>query len=362
MLNELAEFNDYTIEELDNPALLENSRIKYDTFLKKPIGKVGKERGDLNGIKRFMTTIARLFYFEHGGEEGIKYARTALKLWLGDLNNDFTDKKILDNILDEFPYLKNWLPNYISRLAELYKWKDNNISQICYDALNDLKVFVGHLNYSVWDYRMSTTQRQKMESANDSFIKNTYKVITYERIIANAISEGELQCYYLAGCGKWQTCVKTSKTDRNHIVRDSLKPLRKNSDDKVLKLISYYLLAEKQLSIKQPNKTHFVQLNLIDLQNWFNAGKVTKTIIKSFYYVKNDRIIPLFDYQSLNGNIVKFRLNNEFRNDYDWQIIEATENDDNLDEFIYEHCDEEYFFYADNGGHEKLIINERYIG
>ena len=135
--------------------------------------------------------------------------------------------------------------------------------------------------------------------------KNNFRAITYDRIIANALLEGKLRCYYL-------TCdEELFETEK---IRKDGKKLSAKDKDTVLKMTAEYLLQRRN------SEQEFIVLNQANMMNWFagekpdyfskNSKKSGKIPIEG--YVLAETKEKLFEFNKIEGiNSTKLKLHPE---------------------------------------------------
>ena len=158
MLNEIKEYEQYTIL----PATPKESRLACVNFLKKT-----KDSVSLSGLERAMTTIARYYLFNLNLDE--TSVEEVLKAWCGFNHNE--------NIAEISRDINGWL----KRLIQLMKTNKSNAEKA------DLAL-----------EKLSNKNKQFGKSPlNTNSIENNFKEITYEGVIANALTMGRLENYCL---------------------------------------------------------------------------------------------------------------------------------------------------------------------
>lgn len=327
MLNEIIEAKGYLFDPDDGSC--EHQSLNAKLFCGK--------KGDLNGLDRAMTMVARYFLFEDGaeGEQAITRAGAALRMWCGlmpDKPEDALENERL-YLLAKFPWLEQWLPDLLNREGAS---EDGPNRDIVRKTLEKLEKRRGPFAYSAF------TQ------ANEN---NNFKLLNYEKVIANAlIAGGPLKRYYLV-CEDpdW-----FSKICKQRGTNRYAKPMPKD-EDKVLKLLSAYLL-EINRKKKRTASFGFEPINLNAVAAWLGAHtKFTNTKYTVFNYEKQD----IFEFElGKSGNAIKVRPDAEWMNSCGWQLIDGTDGDGALDDYLAAHPGA--IFYSDGGTPDPLGKNVKY--
>ena len=327
MLNEIIEARGYLFDPDDGSCEYQSLNAKLFC---------GK-KGDLNGLERAMTMVARYFLFEDGaeGEQAIARAGAALRMWCGlipdKLEGALEEERLY--LLAEFPWLEQWLPNLLRRESASEDGPNNNIARRTLEKLENKRV---PFTYSAF------TQ------ANEN---NNFKLLNYEKVIANAlIAGGPLKRYYLV-CedSDW-----FSKICKQRGTNRYARPMPKD-EDKVLKLLSAYLL-EVNRKKKRAASFGFEPINLNAVAAWLGANtKFTNTKYTVFNYAKQD----IFEFElGKSGNAIKVRPDADWMSSCNWQLIDGTDGDDALDDYLVAHPGA--IFYSDSGTPAPLSKNVRY--
>lgn len=289
MLNELAEYKQYTLPVDDH------NRLKYFTLIK----------GNFSGIKRALTIVARHHIFgDNNSPENFDAdkIKNFLKAWCGF---DF-DKKydVPENLL-------NFLPKYIRKkfldpkIAELQQLTSSNaeissIIEVLYKtpSLENLNIVSNGLKNIFGDDFNSVVGRieelinalddlkQKSNYCNknifDSYIsdKNSFRLLNFDRIIADALLLGKLRNYSLV-------CDADPFEDFEIKKCTTKKPSGKNllpaNKDLILKLTAVYLINAKY------NNQKFIPINQSDIINWLNKEKEDKFDLDQFKIFPSER-------------------------------------------------------------------------
>ena len=296
MLNEIKEYEQYTIL----PATPKESRLACVNFLKKT-----KDSVSLSGLERAMTTIARYYLFNLNLDE--TSVEEVLKAWCGFNHNE--------NIAEISRDINGWL----KRLIQLMKTNKSNAEKA------DLAL-----------EKLSNKNKQFGKSPlNTNSIENNFKEITYEGVIANALTMGRLENYCLICNGNdFETYLQTNSS--------------KIDCDLLCKAIAYYLL-QKQFAGQK-----YVYFNETDLGNWMSK-RGDKLKFKTF--LAKDTNVALFEKKSLYGsdkgkNIVKYKVQEDFLTKFKFAIIKQSEID-KIDRIEYPNL----VIYEDEGSGVPLKVN-----
>lgn len=381
MLNEKIEFENYTWPLSCKAPVY---RLKYTTI-----------SNGLSGMARAMTIIARKCYFDKEVPDKIDYCKDTLRIWCGD------PKGNKENASEDVP--QNWLPDYLHKVlgeTNFLQFEDyldqkeetlgNDYENIC-KVYKDLR-FAFDMNL-YWDKTERkdivakcdfiediAQRRQKIDKkdtllAKFGYIRNTfstlitlqqrysnrdfnkrifndklgktgnndYRQITYDKIIADAVTEGPLVRYYLV-------CEKES-FKRVWYNKKTLKKATKIDEKKDLlrKTVATYLLGRKNCNYNT-DEFGFVPINLTDLLNWMKSNSAIK--LKTYTY-NNDKDL-LFEEITINKNQKMIRINESWIEECGWSVIREEE----LDMYLTNHPGAVY--YRDDGASFLLRQNKRY--
>lgn len=292
----------------------------------------------LSGMERFLTMIARYFIFEEGKDlgEGIKLAKTALQMWCGHFPGDNAEDELLlqyEYLINKYPYLDYWLVDYLREM-------------VSYDTekkMSEVERGIKKIAEKKEQYEAS--------SLNKSASNNNYKTIYYDKIISNAISSyGPLRRYYLAcNTENWDKDIRVKgKTSKGGMCSDSQK-------EKIIKLIAAYMI-EKSRKPRHDDRLRFEPVGLKDIAYW---AKGKSPLNSSNYKVYEVDGRQLFQFQSgKSGNVTKVKPDSDWFEACRWQLIEATDNDENLASYLDNNPDA--VFYSDAGANKDLQLNTRY--
>lgn len=323
MLNEIIEASEYLYDfkNTDNGP----KRIKRTVLL---------WQNSFLGLERILMIIARYFIYEDGVEydEGLKRADAAIRMWCGHTS----DGKIDDRLSEEYEYLKEnypwieyWLPDYLRETAINETEKEMEIVE---KGIAEL---------------MGRKKSFSVSSLNKSPNKNDFKAIRYDKIVSNAaVSRGPLKRYYLA-CSEAEWDIALRK-------EGGRRPTQKQKDY-IIKTIAAYML-ERSLKQRADNSPRFEPINYMDITNW---AEISTRLYKNKYktFVVSGR--PLFTFQSgFSGNTAKIKPDRKWFEACGWQLIDATDDDSELDAFLDENP--EGIYYRDSGSCVPLEPRLRY--
>ena len=324
MLNERFEVSEYMYDVKNtNPR---PERIKRSILL---------WQNDLLGLERFMIMLARFFIFEDGAgyEEGLKRADAAIRMWCGHAPEKRSEDRLADQyeyLQENYPWLDYWLINY---LRETVSCEDEQAMERVENGLRALE---------------NKKPGFSVSSLNKQAKENDFKAIRYDKIIANAaVSRGPLKRYYLACADpEWDINIH-GKDDKN---------LTDGQHDRILKTIAAYML-ERSLKQRHDDAPRFELINYMDITFWAVGNrKLYRGDYSSFAIA--DR--PLFSFQKgMSGNAAKVKPDYDWFKSCGWKLIDATENDSALDDFLDNNP--EAIFFSDSGGSKPLDLNVRYI-
>lgn len=366
MLNEFQEFQQYVMpmEFLTEPS---TRRLKYATLSK----------GPLSGLERAMTTIARWFIFKDNDtinnfdEDSVK---EALKAWCGfEHNSNIAGIELLNGWFNRYIrqlFLKEALEDCNAKLnSVLGAISTNNIltdilknisaddtimaltesKKLLEDAEKEIKQTVTekiikndlakikHVISILNALENKSRQFNKSVYSSNCMVKNDYKAITYERIIANAFHFGKLEQFYLL-CDTYpfelELIRKQTKTKTK--IKDS-------DQDLILKATALYLLQ------KQYSDQEYVYFNQADLANWLlKKADPDKFELNKYWLIAPDE--PLFDTITINGNITKLKIHPKWTEKF--KIVRSCDID--------KPENQGRIFYSDPGCSDFLQCNEKY--
>ena len=227
MLNEIMEAEGYLYDLNDRN--YQFKRIKSNIF-----SRISRKEPELNGLGRFMTTVARYFLFKDGGDgvRNIKLAETALIMWCGLAEDDSLKgaKSEYQYLKKHYPWVDGWLPAYLREDAEsrYEKKPETKIRQNVEASIEKIK-----------DRREAYSN----VAFSDTSLANDYRQITFERAVANALASwGPLRKYYIVCEDKdW-----TDKLNRKRGTNEFANPMPKDYD-KILKLTADILLQRNRV-------------------------------------------------------------------------------------------------------------------
>lgn len=327
MLNEIREADGYLFDP--DAGACEYQSLNTKLFCGK--------KGDLNGLDRAMTMVARYFLFEDGADEeqAIARAKVALMMWCGLMPENLKGALAEEHLylMVKYPWIDHWLPELLKRESAMDSGPNSAIVE---KALTKLEKRRDQFTYGALTYA----------NAN-----NNFKLLSYEKVIANAlIARGPLKKYYLV-CNDADWFSKVCKKKRGE---EYANPMGKD-EDKVAKLIAAYLL-ETNRKKKRTVSAGFEPVSLNDVSAWIGMKtKLTNTNFAVFSYQKQ----ALFEFEmGRSGNMIKVRPNADWFEHCGWALIDATEGDAALDEWLADHPGA--VFYSDHGMAARLERGVRY--
>lgn len=368
MLDEIREYEEYTydLDNTENPP----KRIKYNVLTK---GLQDEGGGIGCGIESILCIIARHFLFmnDQGAFKNAGAAECAISAWLGIEPDSEKMSLLSDETRAEIEAIRGWYPDYIKKILIPERETQIKHNEGNQKAINALKknidilkgildnlrseTFRNNLNKSTWEYGYSG--------------KNDYKVLFTEKVLANAAVRGPLRRRYLI-------CLDPdldSVVIKEHPKRRPKEGLTKREeyDDLYLRFISAWLLSQIRTKSDKmsdnptkyrTNVNRSVPINMTEISGWaLGDTKLAKDKIPDCF-----RGIIL---ESVNKQQSKmyFYLSNNGENSKDserwfescgWNIIDATEGNKRLENFIKRHP--EYCFWKDMGSGVPLVKNEKY--
>ena len=380
MLNEWKEFHEYTYQFSDDVQL--PKRIGYTTFTAYRKGTTTEV--ELNGLERFLTIIARYFLFhsESGIETNdIDIAVNALHAWLWKLKNVSEE-----GISDEISRMEHWLPTYVrymfikESVNSLMSLPDldrldkqcystvqscidillseddpgkclnaaDRISEIC-SEVDSAKNLIGRLRKAAATLSTIQLKSEQMDLKKPyqfQYTKNDYHLVSCRKIIHGAFSGGNLKRYYLV--------CKDPLFEKIYVKEKKVSML--SYKDRILKTTAMCLLRLRNTNFRADGLVRAVPVNYTDLSNWLiSSGRITyKSDLSIFTFEGRE----LFQLELYGGKMTKLRVDQEWFSLCEWGIIEATDNDKYLDEYLETH--KGYSFYCDEGSGKALVRNKRY--
>jgi hypothetical protein len=375
MLDEKLEYEQYTFDVSSyNKETV--TRLKYNTLI----------HNSLAGLRRPMTIVARHFMFGDL-QENIKisnmYEREiadrmiihVLKVWCGFEKPDSGDS-------DEIRRLDGWLPAYIRRCMTASKYKiepSRHKIPISTSDKNDLIVYINNLACSETDeeyfdlYQKLTDldlvkpgsrllanimdaliklkeknelwSKPQIDPGDDGIpdqkgkMRNTMNLITYEKIIGNAIRHGTLETYYLA-CrhNRISECYTSKNNNPPALLSAELK-------DFILKGTAACMLELSHYGTTCVTDSKFIVVNSSDWSNW-SMGQKCQEERKNLFY-KNKQ---LFTTPDIRGqNYLQLMLSQEWLDDCKWRILKGN---DEAKEFHRQHP--KWTIFKDQGAGKPL--------
>ena len=380
MLNEWREFHEYTYRFSDEAR--QPKRIGYTTFTAYRKGTTAEV--ELNGLERFLTIIARYFLFHNDYRseiDAVENAVNALRAWLWMLKADSEA-----GASDEISQIEQWLPSYVrhmfikdnadslislpalkvldnqsfmtmqSCIEILLSEKDprkcldavDRIGEIC-SEYDSAKMLVGRLQKAA--ATLSTIQSKSGQMSfrqpfQYQITKNDYHMVSCRKIIHSAFTAGKLKRYYLVCRDPFF----------EKIIANKKKVSILSYKDRILKTTAMCLLKLRHTNFSSDRLVRAVPVNYTDLSNWLiSSGRITyKSDLSIFTFEGRE----LFQLESYGGKMTKLRADQEWFSLCEWDLIEATDSDRFLDEYLETH--KGYSFYCDEGSGKGLVHNKRY--
>ncbi len=294
-----------------------NEKLEYKQYTKETgtlrLGSRSLSNG-LGGYVRALTTVARHFLFANGENpiDNIESTIECLKAWLGF---DYNESKINKSAKNEINDIKNYLPHYIDTIY------------IDADAKKDKVTKILGAKKSTLQFYLYTNPNNK---SND---KNSAKAVTYESIIADALNQGILDKYLLKVKGSaFGALTKSSNSNKVN--------LNSTDEDLITKITAYYLLSQKKQQLKQ----NWIVVNGVDIINWSTRNNDLNHNDWLVKFTYNNNL--LFEKITVDGNVMKIKVNEEWINKYEMQIVSYSDYNPN-DGFTY---------YEDMGANKPLVI------
>ncbi len=358
MLDEWKEYFQYTVP----PKYLGRLRLLLD---RDRIKSSGRDKGDgthacpVLGITRPLSIVARGRLFglgpcPDGGRwpwpenKRIDDAMGMLPKWLG-----------IGCGPDTGPDDRSWLPEYVEEYAREYAKERHARAKGQRQGLEELAEKYQDRAATLYDGWADYMKAKEYYSSTvfDIWDANDENRLTYERIVANAIRRGPLRRYYLAGRPE---VMDSLMGERNGIFAWGKR-------ERILAATVAYLLQAGPRSGEGRLPTPVVRFSLCDLSAWLGyETELEKKDVEPWRYVDGSR--------GLNEGILRpvrgaglYHMGEHWLRDGDWQLIDATEGDDELDAFLEGHG-RDYSFWSecplpkDMGKNGKLGRDEKRSG
>ena len=342
MLDEIREYKEYTWD-LDGDKFAE--RIKY--------GTLSKGKG-FSGLERMLTIIARHFLYEEDDkveQADIDAAYAAIRSWFSITNKDYK-KKLNDERIKEIDAICCWAQKYISNVLIEEVKKDKDKKKTLEKKLDWIKSE---------DFR-SRLVKSNFENGLPNKRKNSdEKEITIDRVVANAICRKKLRKFYLCCEGACFENVKILKDEKVNLGIIDIMPvpheLNEKQKDTLLRLVAVYLLENFYIDGCEIKETvRLVPFNKMAFSNWYMGAKYfdwtdARYVCDEEYLIKRHK-----RNRSNSGNKIGF--NEAWFKKYGWTLIDATDGDEELDEYLKGHPNAH--FYRDDGASKALVEGARY--
>ena len=303
MLNELLEFKAYVTDpESETPRV--QPYLLTDYF---------DESANLIGIEHIMTMIARAFIFSNKktvldeviSQEVVDDTIELLHRWTGfeeDNKIERSPNARVDKWMKKNSVVDGWLKKFW-----MFQAKKGKVS-------SEEKAIVDKL----WD----TLEKKWNERLNSGFDYSA-NMITYNNIIANALEIGPLKNRYFIVKKDSQSSKKTVKENNKFKYLTDKSRRHEASYMKIMKIIAAYLLNLRY----HPEGQKEVWIKNVELANWYGLDD-GKNGSETFYpknVTWNEKHIYIT--RKLIGNYTKLLVDQEYLNEFDFQIIDAKDAD-----------------------------------
>lgn len=399
MLDEIRELYEYTYS-LDAEGDLPQ-RIKSGTFTTTSKSS-GTEKAEFSGMHRFLTVLARACIFEdymHVEPEAslAAIAKLSMNRWLGKHRPE--EEKLTDSLDNQqLQSWENWLPDYLWKV--LLKGKIENLYEagrnLGEDERAEIAVAVEALihensdeecvriaeelvsqcaKYKLYNspeltIRKILVTRAQLASRNFDQQKtgrgisdrNDFNKITYSGIIGEANNRGRLRRYYLACESPHFEMISGWSRKKDERIK---------GEDLILKMTAACLLEARYLQesgcwdqpiVTEDGRVRAITVNAVDVTNWsMYAKRIQYTDKRCEYTVidgEGDRQEDKLFLPRSYDNRTKITINARWFNKCKWTLIDATEDDRELDRYLSEHPGCQY--YSDNGSGKPLARSRKY--
>lgn len=341
MLDEILEYKEYTWN-LNKPED-GTERIKYGTMV--------RGKAHFGGLERVLTIISRRFLYYYGDnatKSDCNAAFAAICAWLGFARSKKNYEKDLDEARKtEINAIYNWFHKYIGEVMLVSAGKDKT-------KLAKLKERQDYLRGGEFILKMENSCYTIGLGEN-----NDFKILRLDKAVANGICRKRLKRFYLV-CNNpfFEELTYKTKGGYEKLVVNGATAMKNR--DMLLRVVATYLLENYYSAPDGIDSDRLVFFNLTNFSNWQYYHKSYKKDVYDTFYYKGNKLIEKFD-PAKHDNQVKIKINRECREWFDkceWNLIEATDNDDKLEEYLKEHPG--YCFYRDDGAGKPLGKNKRY--
>lgn len=341
MLDELREYREYTWDQDSEENRIE--RIKYGVLTR---------GGRFTGLERVLTIIARhfLYYYEDRTTSRDRNAAfAALYAWLG-LDGAVYEKELDPERKAEIDAIRGWFPRYLDEVMQYCDRKEKDPEERK-EKVKERQEFLRSYEF----YKMvslSCYQNGIGETGHS-------RTMRLDKAVANGMCRKRLKRFYLV-CRDPRFEEVSLGADMKKSLADDRKPALKRRD-MLLRLIAAYLVENyySAPSVSDPDPDRFVYFSLPALSNWCRYQDGYQHRAFDHFYYNGRRLIEKFgEDRYKHNNRTKIRFNKEWFDKCGWRLIEAADNDDELDEYLKEHpgaC-----FYRDDGAGEGLVRGLRY--
>lgn len=298
MLNEFIEYEEYT-KDIFGKKKIDAPRLTPSLF-------INVSKGDnLLGIERAFEIVARHELFEtyqydrlsniEEKTEAVERTKEALNTWFCD------------------DWLKEYYKDYIWGNEKFKEKLKKNPEKWKWENFEEKKQ---------WQFQNKLFRIDSMEAEKGQ--ANTFRVLTYEKIVSNAIRKGPLQKYVLVAKHDWYFNVsKDGKQIAEGTKKDpeKSKVLRKDLDH-ILKGISAYLLAKEYDKKCTKVDNAFQVVNKTDIANWDQTTSIANNdLLKQYTYRKRDKDIPIFIKDDSLKEFSKICVDEGFLKEHGFKIV-----------------------------------------
>lgn len=390
MLNELREYEQYTFPVKSG---IEEKRLKH-----KPLCN------GLSGITRAMTVIARKCYFSGKCEKNVFLTKNTLRVWCGDPKGE--------QELTEPEISYGWLPEYIvnvlgkekmelfgSMLGQYFQMmtspEDKEIPEklrtlqdgFCIEAFRnrESRNLILDSMAALADYCQKMENQYKLKDLNSvckevkSLVRlldtlnrrygknffnkplftedfeskdfNDFKMVSYDRIAADAVVQGPLKRYYLV-CGKADFApikYRSKKKETSPFAGEwtGWTDKTEKKADLILKTTAACILEFKRKK-GEGILTEHVPINQVDVINWTVTSQDFDHL--KDYFIDNRPLVEIENY----GNACSCRMDPQWMEECEWDVIP----EEALDSYLEENP--KAVFFSDQGSGKYLKRYTRY--
>ncbi len=303
MLNEFLEFESYVTNPMSsNPRV--QPYLLTDHF---------SESANLIGIEHIMTVIARCYLFSEEkvtreeliSQQVVDDTIELLHRWTGfsDIENrKRTQNERVDKWMEEYSVTEGWLKKY-------WMFQFDNGVTAKKKLLSKQKL---------WE-----TLEKKWNERLNSGLDYYANMITYNNIIANALEIGPLQNHYFIVRKDLTPKEKPVAANKRFKYLSDESGRQESTDMKIMKIVAAYLLRLKY----HPEGQKEVWIRNGELANWYGLDDGKNG--SETFYPKNAlwRGKPIYTRHNLRGSYTKISVDQEYRKEFDFTIIDIEEAD-----------------------------------